>query len=374
MTILPRNIKAGILFGGFGGVEIGMSPGTAGVEPIWSIEKDAAIAAVAQANFNHQIIVADILDVDPDRLPCVDLLHASPPCPSFSQANSKRGETEEDLALARQVVRYIQILQPRWFTLENVLLYRKSKSFQIILAALAQDGYMVDIAHVNAADFGVPQTRRRLLVRAAQGRLLPSLPPPEPWTGWYQAIEDLIPELPESQFAGWQMAKMPDELKSAIFANGSYEDLVIRKKDDNQTGIRACLIASQNSSNSPLTTRYDESPAFTVVANCFEKNSPPKAFIVGGQYQTPNYCEKREVQNRLAGEPIWTVTASEHGDTRVWGNGRIVAMTPRALACFQSFPDWYKLPEDKNLACRGIGNAVPPLMYEKVAQGLIKCY
>jgi site-specific DNA-cytosine methylase len=40
---------------------------------------------------------------------------------------------------------------------------------------------------------------------------------------------------------------------------------------------------------------------------------------------------------------------------------RVVQMTPRCLARFQAFPDWYELPESKSLACRIIGNAVPPL-------------
>ena len=49
---------------------------------------------------------------------------------------------------------------------------------------------------------------------------------------------------------------------------------------------------------------------------------------------------------------------------------RVVKMTPRALARFQSFPDWYKLPEKISLACKIIGNACPPLMYEVVARSL----
>jgi len=43
-------------------------------------------------------------------------------------------------------------------------------------------------------------------------------------------------------------------------------------------------------------------------------------------------------------------------------------MTPRALARFQTFPDWYELPDTKSLACRIIGNAVPPLAMKKWVQ------
>ncbi len=48
------------------------------------------------------------------------------------------------------------------------------------------------------------------------------------------------------------------------------------------------------------------------------------------------------------------------GRPRAWlSRGRVVSMTPRALARFQSLPDSYVLPEKKSLACKGIGNGVP---------------
>jgi DNA (cytosine-5)-methyltransferase 1 len=49
-------------------------------------------------------------------------------------------------------------------------------------------------------------------------------------------------------------------------------------------------------------------------------------------------------------------------------------MTPRALARFQSFPDWYELPERASLACRIIGNAVPPLLMQRVMEAQKKLF
>jgi DNA (cytosine-5)-methyltransferase 1 len=54
---------------------------------------------------------------------------------------------------------------------------------------------------------------------------------------------------------------------------------------------------------------------------------------------------------------------------RAWLSfGHVVKMTPRALARFQSFPDWYILPDKASLACTVIGNAVPPLLYQRVIE------
>jgi DNA (cytosine-5)-methyltransferase 1 len=46
-------------------------------------------------------------------------------------------------------------------------------------------------------------------------------------------------------------------------------------------------------------------------------------------------------------------------------------MTPRALARFQSFPDWYELPENARLAAKGIGNACPPLLMQRIYEHLL---
>ena len=55
---------------------------------------------------------------------------------------------------------------------------------------------------------------------------------------------------------------------------------------------------------------------------------------------------------------------------RAWIDGQVVKMTPRALARFQSFPDFYTLPDSQTLAGKVVGNAVPPLMYQKIVAQL----
>jgi len=374
---------AGILFSGFDAVGIGMLQ--AGISPAWAIEKEPEIAAVAQMNLSHKIIVADILSIDPALLEQVDLLHASPPCPSFSIANAGALETEIDLALARKVAEFVRVLKPRFFTLENVRLYRKSESWlKIILPALFAGGYMVDAAVLCAAAFGVPQERWRFIVRAVRGGFVPWLPPAEPWQGWFQAVEDLIPGLPESQFAGWQMAVMPENLKTIIVANGYYENLVHRAAEEpiftitansNQAGLKAFIVNSQQTNPSrPLTVRDQDDPMFTILSNMLAKNSPPKAFIVDCQYGGDPKKETRGLTISPDSQPMFTVMAGQNRRTirAQLSTGRVVSMSVHALARFQSFPNWYRLPENKILACKGIGNAYPSLWYRKLAEGLIK--
>lgn len=336
--------KALVLFAGFGGVDIALRE--AGYS-VTGIELDNQIAEVNRINGGH-CLTANILDVNPTDYAGYDLLHASPPCPNFSIAKVGASETKLDIALAQKVCNFICIIKPRYFTLENVYGYRKSESYKLIRQTLKELSYGVGAWHLNAADYGVPQTRKRLILIARRDRIDPQKPwqthakIPDifthPWTGWYESIEDLISDLPESQFAPWQIARLP---KDFILGNGTYSRPLDADcpsqtitSNSNQMGVRAFIcndgdnknpfiINGQNSSTARL--HQESEPLFTVVANC-KKGGAPRACI----------------------------------------GGRVVSMTPRCLARFQSFPDWFTLPNSRALACKGIGNAVPPLLYSAI--------
>lgn len=180
------------MFSGGGGAAIGIQQ--AGALPLWAIEYDAAIAAVYRQNLGDHIIVDDVANVDFSMLPAPDVLQASPVCKNFSQAKTNGKESDIDIRSAQAVCRAIVTLAPRVFLLENVWQYRESVAFKLICRALDHGGYMWHFEHLNAADFGVPQTRRRLILRAVRDSLLPGWPAPLPWVGWYAAIgHALIP-------------------------------------------------------------------------------------------------------------------------------------------------------------------------------------
>lgn len=339
----------GTLFSGFGGVDIGAM--AAGLSPLWAVEYDPAVADVYRRNIGEHVTVADILQLDPLDFEPVDVLHASPPCPSFSVAKAGAEETEDDIALGRKVAEFVTALRPAMFTLENVYGYRKAKSFRIIVKALAKAGYQYRWWHLNAASFGVPQTRKRLiLVARRDGRpqrphtthapaadIAPLFDERKPWVGWYEAIEDLIPALPDSAFADWQLARLPAELHTMLVggANTSAEQAA--------PGVGV--------------SEHGE-PARAVANNADRW----RAFIVSNA--------ATEWSDGLfdGAEPALAVSPQTGGRVRACVTGRVVQITPRALARFQSIPDWYALPESKMLACRGIGNAVPPLLYQRVIE------
>lgn len=330
----------GTMFSGGGGVDIGAM--AAGLQPLWGIEYDDAIAAVARRNLGDHVITADILTVDPATLPRVDVLHASPPCPNFSVAKFGGEEGPNDIALASKVVEFIEDLLPGVFTLENVIAYCNSKSWAMIEDALYGAGYWVHWDHVNAADYGVPQTRKRMIVRAVRGGWVPYPPEPVPWVGWYEAIEDLIPTLPDSQFAPWQLERLPAEIKdSVLFTNGQYDGSI------------------------PSAEAHE--PSNTITSNSNQLGL--RAFLMSNDSHTASGADS----HRFGDKPAWTLGTTNGPKMRIaLAHGRVVAMTPRCLARFQTFPDWYELPDKKTLAARIIGNAVPPLLYQGIIGPLVE--
>ncbi len=355
-------MKYASLFTGGGLADIGAR--LAGLTPVWGIELDPAIAAVAQRNDpTGTIHCASVLDVDYATLPRVDVLHASPPCPNFSVAKTGAVETSLDIALADAVCRAIRAQMPRLFTLENVRAYADSKSLTRIQATLLDLDYHVTTVIVNAADYGVPQTRVRMFLIARAGGWMQSqrpLPAKQPWRGWYQAIEDLITTLPMSQFAPWQLARLPMELRETVLCAGANTSNDVWQRGvyspswtvDTGSQPRAFIADGQaNDRGESSSIRRADEPMYTTSASM--ERRPARAFLIGSENAGQQYSDGIRDDN----EP--SMTLGQRQNPRAWlPTGRVVAMTPRALARFQSVPDDYVLPDKKSLALKIFGNGV----------------
>lgn len=379
-------------FTGFGGATIGAME--AGFDIVFGAEYREDVADIYRQNLGDHVKVCDLTKVDVKDFPYVDVFHASPPCPNFSTAKHNAEESENDLLLASKISEYIQLRLPNIFTLENVYKYRKSKSWQMIGKTLLDSGYAFKYWHVNFASYGVPQTRKRMIVVARRDGLRPQLPEAthakepkitmfskqEKWIGWYQAITDLIPSLPESEFAEWQLKRLPDELVTFLpnwnrnsdercephDAIRGMEPLETVPSQKSLSSFRAFIVDGQaNNHGDSMTIRSGESPTFTTVAS--QQKRMPRAFVVSNDTKT---C----ANPRFAHQPQPTIT-TQTTPSRIkafLSSGKVVKMTTRALARFQSFPDWYVLPEKNALACYGIGNAVPPLFAQRLYESIKK--
>ena len=340
------------LFSGIGGVDLGAI--AAGFEPCESVEFDPQLAELHKANIGGKCHVMNILDCNPFRFERPSVLHASPVCKSYSTANANKGEKQLDVDCARKVAEFIKVLQPPIFTLENVEAYRrthdkngKKTAFGHIVEMLYSQGYWLNCQVLNAADFSVPQSRRRLILIAVKSGFIPALPLPEKHIGWYEAIKDKVHDLPDSKLADWQLKALPDEIRESL------------------------LIDTTNTSRK-ATLKTAHQPSFTFLASHILHSHTPQAILI----ENTGARSDRPLQTRAADEPVWTLRAMGqdghwHRANALLENAKIKALDIACLARLQSFPDNYKWSGKKSLDGKGIGNSVPPLMYQKLIAGLI---
>lgn len=354
-------------FTGGGGADIGAQ--MAGLTPVAGYEYIPEIMAHAASQFKHHVYCQNILDLDPANIPPADFAHFSPPCPAFSVANNKKGETENDILLALKMAEIITIKKYRYLTIENVWGYRKSESWRIISSALnVVYGFGWDVHHINFADHGVPQTRKRMIVRAIKDKIImPHLPQKQKWIGWYEAIEDLIPTLPDSQFAPWQIERLKDSPLGDLLVLGEHSGSNGRRYQEKDhpafavsTSANTKAFLMNPSTTTKNTERIESEPAQTVTADIGEKR---KAFIVGqGTRSKPKEYN----------EPVDTITSNHNqAGIRLFENGKVKLITVRCNARFQTFPDSYELPSTKTLASKIIGNAVPPVGYAEIVRSML---
>jgi len=176
------------LFAGAGGFGLGFQM-SGRFAPICSIEKDLWAVETLRANNKHEIIHADITKISTKKsIESIckeppDVIIGGPPCQGFSMAG-KGDPSDPRNALFRFFVKWVKVLQPKLFVLENVagLLIRKNihgeRVIDIIKTAFTKVGYDCCVWTLNAADYGVPQLRQRVVIIGS--RLGQEIIPPIP--------------------------------------------------------------------------------------------------------------------------------------------------------------------------------------------------
>lgn len=153
------------LFSGAGGLDLGFT--MAGHEIVWANDIYEDAVKTYRRNLGDHIVCKDIALVDAADIPNCDIIIGGFPCQGFSVANVKRHVDDERNVLYKQLIRIIEAKKPKFFLAENVkglTNLAKGAVFQMILSDFRALGYRVDFRVLNAADFGVPQTRQRVII------------------------------------------------------------------------------------------------------------------------------------------------------------------------------------------------------------------
>lgn len=354
-------IKVVSLFSGGGGLDLGFIK--EGYQVIWAIDNNRNAVDTYKKNIGDHIVYADINEIDIAYIPCGDVVIGGPPCQSFSLAGNRNTED----ARGQLVWRYIHIIEwvrPKAFVFENVtglLSARNSRGEKIIdllKEAFREIGYTITLQVLNAADYGVPQRRRRVIIvglREGEFRF------PEPthsekdgkkprYVSVREALGDLPPAVEDENGLAWftgppqngyqermrtgetvsehfipQMSELDKYIVAHVKPGGNYRDI---PSDVNSSRIR----------------RLQREGGHTT---CYGRMAPDQpSYTINTYFNRPNVgCNIHYGQDRL--------------------------ITVREALRLQSFPDSYRIvsssKQGRNLI---VGNAVPPMLAAAIAKEL----
>jgi DNA (cytosine-5)-methyltransferase 1 len=351
------------VFAGAGGMTLGFTKmGGHAFDSVWASDFNAACVETYRKNFGAHCVLGDIVDVLADHeteVPLADVVIGGPPCQGFSLLNRNR-ESDPRKQLWKPFFEVVDRSKATTFVMENVPQLLKSLEYNEIVGTAEAMGFKCWSGVLLAADYGVPQTRRRAFIVGCKFRdpsqvfpprmshfdprkgkprdlmLLKGggeyLPGPEEWRTVRNAIEGL-PHPKGKEIRGepppfdLHFGRSPTQKSKARYRAIPDEgmnrfDLQERAPDLTP----GCWLRKKTGGTDLFGRLWWDRPAFTIRTEFFK---PEK-----GRYLHPK-------QHR----PI----------------------THREAARLQSFPDGFCFSGAKIEIAKQIGNAVPPLLASRVA-------
>lgn len=329
-------VKVLSLFSGAGGLDIGFHD--AGFQVIECVEIEKAFAQTLEYNSSigkrlsgSHVKCIDINDYHP-KLDNIDFIIGGPPCQTFSAAGARaagvNGTDDDRGNLFKQYVRILKQLKPKGFLFENV--YRivgaqKGKPWKEIQDAFMEAGYKLKWRILDAADYGVPQFRERLIIVGLRdGDYLfpkpthgPDSDDNRPYYNASTAIDGIISKFKVSRIGG-RHGHLLDDIPPGL--NYSFYT--------DRMGHPSPHFGWRSKFSDYLYKADPEMPVRTIKAQ-------------GGQYTGPFHWDNR-------------------------------TFFPEELKRLQTFPDDYEIKGNRQKVIQQIGNSVPPQLARILALSIFQ--
>ena len=351
------------LFSGGGGLDLGFI--AEGYRIIWAIDNNKNATDTYKANIGDHIICEDLNKIDLSQIPHADVVIGGPPCQSFSLAG-KRNVEDERGQLVWRYIHIIEHVQPKAFVFENVtgLLSAKNaqgeKIIELLKIAFKEIGYTIQQQVMNAADYGVPQRRKRVIIVGLQNGVFEFPKPTHSEEGnglkRYVSVEEALGDLPEaiSDENGVVEYLMPanNEYQNQVRRNVPISEHFIPKMSELDEYIIQYVKPGGNYMDIPTevkSSRIRRLQRDGGHTTCYGRLDPDKpSYTINTYFNRPNVgCNIHYKADRL--------------------------ITVREALRLQSFPDDYKIvsssKQGRNLI---VGNAVPPMLAQIIARQLKK--
>lgn len=313
------------LFAGCGGADLGTLGGfdfngkhykKQPCKLVYACDIDEKAVETHKLNFSaEKLECADICDVQSKDIPNHDILTGGFPCQSFSTVNPTKNPFDERGKLYIQMTRIVKDKQPRVFIAENVkglMTLRKGEIFRNVVSAFEGAGYKLFPELINAADYGVPQKRQRVIIVGIRNDI------------WEDNGDFIFPD--KTNENNWvplsaAVKKLSIEEKKYYFSERAVQGMK-NAKNNMKRGLAQSL----------------DEPCLTVTS----------------------HLAKVSLNSR---DPVLLVNPEKELYRR---------FTPSEAARIQSFPDDFEFAGTETTAYRQIGNAIPPVMFWHIINSVVE--
>jgi DNA (cytosine-5)-methyltransferase 1 len=320
-------IKVASFFSGCGGSDLGLLGGFTFLSQNYcllpfninyALDFDKHAVETYNLNFKHPAICEDIKNVEVNELEDFDLMIGGFPCQSFSTVNPNKNTNDDRANLYKELVRILQVKQPKYFIAENVkglMTLEKGEILKKVIEGFKAVGYTIKYKLLLASNFGIPQKRERLFIVGIRNDVKINFEFPEnthsddmlfnkkSWIPLSMVIDKL--EIEDQKYYFSQKAVDGMKNAKANMKRGLYQDV------DKQ-----CLTITSHLAKTSLNSR----------------------------------------------DPVLLVNPEKELYRR---------FTPREAASIQSFPKNFEFPVSETQAYKQIGNAIPPVLMWHVAKALV---
>lgn len=333
----PEALRVVSLFSGCGGMDFGVK--AAGGKIVFSNDILPDACETLRKYFpDSKVSCGDIASIE--EFPEADVVVGGYPCQSFSMAGNRDPKKDARTNLYKQFLRVIELVRPKYFVAENVSGLKQLGAGSFLEEqeqAYKEAGYAVTHSLLNARDFGVPQSRKRLFIVGIRNDISKEFSFPEPTHG---KPSRKCPDLKPYASHGDAIKDLP------LWPKGEFYE-----RPHDPDGHFSWYFMSRNRK-----AKWD-GPAFTVVANSRHITLHPASPTMTLTWSNLEDGWKQR----------WDFTGEY--DHLVKGQSRKKLKEPRRLSwrecsLIQTFPKDFEPVGDMDSKFTQIGNAVPPMLAE----------
>ena len=395
-----KSYKVISLFSGAGGMDIGFI--NSGFEIVWANDFFKEAVESYRNNIGDHIVYGDITKIKSSEMPDdIDLVIGGFPCQGFSVANTKRSMKDERNFLYKEMLRVIKDKKPKFFVAENVkgiLSMEHGKVIEMIKKDFESIGYKVDARLLNAAEYGVPQARERVVIIGNRLGLDNPYPKATHWVDSkkYSSKKGLKKPITVKETIGFlsdvPLSNNPITLDDGMViynhmaATNVYDKFWGRKYNVNQHDICDYLKMWRDKAGY-TTKKVDDHFGYKYTAgHWFRKDnnsgSIPKPSDWWELKKILGFDDKYDkkvttmVEKEIKFEQSLRITNWDRPSDTITATSPEIhvnkerRLSARECAMLQTFPMDYKFEGSLNIVYRQIGNAVPVKLAEQISKGI----